>query len=176
MPSLLPYDGHVPSVAPDAFVADTARLIGRVTLGPRSSVWYGAVLRADINRIEVGEASNIQDATVVHLEDEHPCIIGKEVVVGHSVTLHGCTVEDGALIGIGAIVMTGAVIGRGAIVGAGALVPERMRVKPGTLVLGVPAREIRSVSEADQAGIRDLARKYVRVAATARRSLAAGQP
>lgn len=171
MSNLLPYEGHVPSVPSDAFVADTARLIGRVTLGPRASVWYGAVLRADINRIEIGEASNIQDATVVHLEDEFPCIIGQEVVVGHSVTLHGCTVEDGALIGIGAIVMTGAVVGKGAIVGAGALVPERMRVRPGTLVLGVPAKEIRPLTEAEQAGIRKLAQKYVRVAATARKSL-----
>lgn len=171
MSNLLPYEGHLPSVAPDAFIADTARLIGRVTLGTKASVWYGAVLRADINRIEVGEASNIQDATVVHLEDEHPCIVGRDVVVGHSVTLHGCTVEDGALIGIGAIILTGAVIGKGAIVGAGALVPERMRVAPGMLVLGVPARVIRPTTEAEQAEIRMLAQKYVRVAETARRSL-----
>ncbi len=146
-------------------------LLLMLSLGPRASVWYGAVLRADINRIEVGEASNIQDATVVHLEDDHPCIVGKEVVVGHSVTLHGCTVEDGALIGIGAIILTGAVIGQGAIVGAGALVPERMKVRPGTLVLGVPAKEARPVTEAEQKTIRGLAQKYVRVAAAARASL-----
>lgn len=174
VPPLVPYDGHLPRVAPDAFVADTARLVGRVTLAPKSSVWYGAVLRADINRIDVGEAANVQDGTIVHLEDDHPCLIGPEVVVGHAVTLHGCTVEEGALIGIGATVLTGAVIGAGAIVGAGALVPEGMRVKSGTLVLGLPAREVRSVTAAEREEIRALARKYVRVAAAARRALQDG--
>ncbi len=171
MSSLLAYERHFPTVASDAFVADTARLIGRVTLGPKSSVWYGAVLRADINRIDVGEASNIQDGTIVHLEDEHPCLIGREVVVGHSVTLHGCTVEDAALIGIGSIILTGAWIGEGAIVAAGTLIPEGMKVRPGALVLGIPAREVRQVSDAEKRVIRDLAQKYVRVAAEARASL-----
>ena len=171
MSNLLPYLGHRPAVAPDAFVADTARLIGRVSLGPKSSVWYGAVLRADINRIEVGEAANIQDGTIVHVEDDFPCLIGKEVVVGHSVVLHGCTVQDAALIGIGAIVLTGAVIGTGSIVGAGALVPEKMQVPPEKLVLGVPGRIIRDTTPEEQQAIRKLAQKYIRVAAESLRSI-----
>ncbi|MBI4231312.1 MAG: gamma carbonic anhydrase family protein, partial [Planctomycetes bacterium] len=157
--------GWKPQVAPDAFVADTARLIGDVRIGPRASVWYGVTIRADLNRIEVGEASNIQDGSAMHVEDDKPCIVGRQVVVGHMAMLHGCTVRDGALIGIGAKVLTGAVVGEGALVGAGALVPEGKEVPPGTLWLGVPGKVVRKLTEQEIAGIRVLAEKYVRVAA-----------
>lgn len=157
--------GWEPRIAPDVFVADTARIIGDARIGPRASVWYGVTIRADLTRIEVGEASNIQDGSAMHVEDDAPCIVGKNVVVGHMAMLHGCTIRDGALIGIGAKVLTGAVVGEGALVGAGALVPEGKQVPPRTLWLGVPGKAVRPLSDAEVDEILGLAAKYVRVAA-----------
>lgn len=138
-PLILPYGETAPQVAASAWIAPTAVLIGETVIGDNAAVLFQCVLRGDINRVEVGAGSNIQDLSMLHVADEWPCIVGKDVTVGHCVLLHGCVVEDGCLIGMGARVLNGAVIGRGSIVAAGAVVPEGMHVPPGSLVAGVPA-------------------------------------
>jgi carbonic anhydrase/acetyltransferase-like protein (isoleucine patch superfamily) len=142
--------GVLPRVAPTAYVDPGATVIGDVTIGSRSSVWPGAVLRGDNDPIQIGDETNIQDGTIVHTDPGFPAIIGNRVTVGHAVVLHGCTFEDGSLIGIGAIVLNGARIGKGAVVAAGALVPEGMEVAPDTLVMGTPAKPRRAVSAEEQ--------------------------
>lgn len=161
---LLSLRGFSPKVASDAFVAPDAQLIGRVAVGAGASVWYQVVARGDLNAITIGERSNIQDGAILHLEDDSPCTVGREVVVGHRSVLHGCTVEDRSLIGIGAILLTGCVIGAGAMVGAGSVVPLGMRIRPGWLALGIPAREIRELKPEEKNGIVHLAEKYCGVA------------
>ncbi len=136
-------------------------MIGDVTLGDYSSVWYNAVLRGDINRIVVGHHTNIQDNAVLHLADELPCIVGNFVTVGHSAIVHACTVGDECLIGMGATVLDGAVIGEQSIVGANALVKQGMVVPPGSMVMGCPAKLVRELSAAERAGLRSWAEKYV---------------
>jgi carbonic anhydrase/acetyltransferase-like protein (isoleucine patch superfamily) len=148
------FRGVSPRVAPSAYVDPGATVIGDVTVGRRSSVWPAAVLRGDNDPIRVGEETNIQDGTVVHTDPGFPVNVGDRVTVGHSVVLHGCTVEDDSLIGIGAIVLNGARIGKGAVVAAGALVPEGMEVAPETLVMGTPAKPRRAVSVTEQARFR----------------------
>ncbi|MDH7596285.1 MAG: gamma carbonic anhydrase family protein [Methanothrix sp.] len=135
-----------PVVDKTAWVSPGAVLIGRVVLKRGSSVWYGCVLRGDESFIEVGEESNIQDCSVLHVEPDTPCIIGDHVTLGHRVTVHASQVEDWAMVGIGATVLSGSVVGSGAIVAAGALVLEGTKVPPETLWAGVPAREIRKVT------------------------------
>jgi carbonic anhydrase/acetyltransferase-like protein (isoleucine patch superfamily) len=146
------------------FVASGADVIGRVRLARDASVWFGCVLRGDVNRIDVGEGTNIQDGSILHVDDDHPCLIRAHVHVGHHANLHGCVVEPGAMIGIGAIVLSGARVGRGAIVGAGSVVLEGTRIPPGTLAVGVPARVVRRVTEQDRRYVRWWAAKYVRLA------------
>jgi carbonic anhydrase/acetyltransferase-like protein (isoleucine patch superfamily) len=119
--------------------------MGDVTLGEESSVWYGAVLRADMAPIVVGARTNLQDGTVVHVDEGEPCIVGARVGVGHRVILHGCIVEDECLIGMGSVLLNGVRIGRGSVVAAGAVIPEGMQVPPGSLVMGVPGRIVRTV-------------------------------
>jgi len=135
--------------------------MGDVTLGPRANVWYGAVLRGDMDRIVVGEATNLQDGTIVHVDERRPALIGARVGVGHRVILHGCTVEDECLIGMGSVLLNGVVIGSGSVVAAGAVVSEGMVVPPGSLVMGVPARVARPVDEALRARIRETWQHYV---------------
>ena len=161
---LLPFLRYEPKVHPSAFVAPGADVIGRVTLAKDSSVWFGCVLRGDVNRISIGEATNIQDGSILHVDDDHPCLIADHVHVGHHVNLHGCRVERGAMIGIGAIVLSGARIGAGAIVGAGSVVLEGTRIPPRTLAVGVPARVVRCVTARDTAYIRRWVATYVRLA------------
>lgn len=168
---LLALRGHAPQVAPDAFVAPDAQLIGQVSLGTGASVWYQVVARADLNAIRIGERSNIQDGTVIHLEDDAPCVVGREVVVGHRAVLHGCTVGDRALIGIGAVLLTGSVVGAGALLAAGSVLPQGRTVRPGWLAMGSPAREVRALTPEEQAGIVKLAEKYCGVAAEFRNAL-----
>ncbi|QQR89602.1 MAG: gamma carbonic anhydrase family protein [Myxococcales bacterium] len=158
------YLEHLPSVAEDAYVAPGAVLIGQVTLGPKSSVWPGVVLRADINRIDLGEGSNIQDGSVVHLGDTDPTWVGNDVVVGHRVVLHGCRVEDACLIGIQSTVLDAAVIGEGSVIGAGALVTAETIIPPRSLVLGVPGKVVKKLSGEDERFHRQLAAKYMRLA------------
>jgi carbonic anhydrase/acetyltransferase-like protein (isoleucine patch superfamily) len=152
-----------PRVHPSAFVAEGARLVGDVTLAKDTSVWFNAVLRADIHSIRIGEGSNIQDGSVLHVSNEQACIVGKGVTVGHNVNLHGCTVEDSCLIGIGAIVLTGARVGKGSLVGAGAVVLENMKIPAGSLVLGAPARIVRKLTGAEIAKNKMWGKKYVRL-------------
>jgi len=147
-----------------AFVAANATVVGDVVLGPGSSVFYGAVLRGDINEIRVGEGTNIQDNAVVHLADELGAHIGAWCTIGHAAILHACRIGDECLIGMGATVLDGAVIGARSIVGANALVAQRFECPPGSLVYGSPARVVRPLSPAEQDGLRAWAEKYVQVA------------
>ena len=147
-----------------AWVAPSADVMGDVTLEERSSVWYGCVLRGDIGPIVVGPGTNIQDLSVVHVLEDAGCTIGADVGVGHRVVLHACTVEDGCLIGMGSVILDRARIGAGSVVGAGAVVPEGMQVPPGSLVLGVPAKVVRTVDETLRARIRMTAEHYVELA------------
>lgn len=153
--------GLAPQLGPGAFVHDAAEVIGRVTLGGRSSVWPRAVIRGDTEEVRVGDETNVQDGAVLHADPGFPCVLGDRVSVGHLAIVHGCTVEDEALIGMGAIVMNGARIGSGSIVGAGALVPEGLDVPPGSLVLGVPGRVARATSPTERDGLRTTAAHYV---------------
>lgn len=161
---ILTYQKNRPKVHPSAFVAPSADLIGRVRIGRDASVWHGAVLRGDINRVEVGARSNIQDNSVLHVERRLACIVKDSVTVGHSANVHGCVVEDFALIGIGAIVLNGAVIGESSIVGAGAVVLEGVRIPPRSLVVGTPGKVVRRLGAADLKHLRASAANYVKLA------------
>ena len=158
-----PLLGKSPELASSVRCAESAAVLGDVSLGENVSLWYGCVLRGDVDAITVGEGSNIQDNCVVHCGFGHPTHIGKNVVVGHGAVVHGCTVEDNCLIGMGAIVLDGAVIGEGSLVGAGALVSGGKVIPPGSLVLGVPGRVVRSLTPQEQQDILDDAAYYVRV-------------
>lgn len=154
-----------PQLAPDACVADSAQLIGRVRLGAAASVWYGAVLRGDNEWIEVGERSNVQDHAVLHTDMGFPLRLGRQVTVGHRAMLHGCTVGDGSLIGIGSVVLNGAVIGRSSLVGANSLVTEGKTFPDGALIMGNPARVVRMLSDEQIEGLRRSAELYIAQAA-----------
>ncbi|HEY3266447.1 MAG TPA: gamma carbonic anhydrase family protein [Armatimonadota bacterium] len=147
-----------------AFVAETAALVGRVSVGPGSSVWYGAVLRGDVNAITVGARTSVQDGAVLHCETNVPCVVGDDVTIGHNACVHGCTVGDGAVIGIGATVLNNARIGAGAVVAAGALVKEGGEVPPGWVAMGVPARPVREVTPEERIRFRMNAEHYVHLA------------
>ena len=138
--------------------------MGDVSLGEDASVWYHAVLRGDIGPIVVGSRSNIQDLTMVHVDEGVPCTIGADVGVGHSCVLHACTIEDGCLIGMGAVLLSGVHVGAGSVIGAGAVVPEGMRIPPGSLVMGVPAKVIRPVDDLLRGRIRLGVEHYVHLA------------
>jgi carbonic anhydrase/acetyltransferase-like protein (isoleucine patch superfamily) len=133
-------------IDPSAFIHETAVVIGDVQLGARSSVWPTAVLRGDVDRIEVGDDSNVQDGAVLHCEEGIPCIIGNRVTIGHRAIVHGALVQDDVLIGMGAIVLNKVVVGRGSLIGAGAVVSEGMVIPPDSLVIGVPAMVVRTLS------------------------------
>jgi carbonic anhydrase/acetyltransferase-like protein (isoleucine patch superfamily) len=150
-----------PTIGSNVYIASTAVVLGDVTLGAHSSVWYNAVLRGDINRIVVGEYSNIQDNAVLHLADDYPCILGRYVTVGHSAIVHACTVEDECLIGMGATILDGAVIGAQSIIGANALVTQGTVVPPGSMVLGSPAKVVRQLTPQQRESLRGWAEKYV---------------
>ena len=163
------FSGISPTVDPSAWVHEQALLIGRVTLGARVSIWPGAVLRGDLEPIEIGDESNIQDLCVAHTSDGGASVrIGRRVVVGHRVILHGTHVEDDALIGMGAILLDGSVVGRGSIVAAGSLVKEGDRIPGGSLAVGTPAKVIRKVTDAEWKRIRDGAAGYLKLMAAYR--------
>lgn len=144
--SSLAFDGYVPDTAEAAFVAASAVLVGHVHLGRDSSIWFGSVLRADINSITIGKRSNIQDGCMLHVTEELPVIVEDEVTVGHGAILHGCRVGRGTMVGMGAIILDGAVIGEECIIGAGSLVPPGKVIPPRSMVMGVPGKIVRSVS------------------------------
>jgi len=150
-----------PQIDPSAYVAPQAVVIGDVRLAARSSVWPTAVLRGDINYIEIGEGSNIQDGSIVHLAEDLPVRVGKLVTVGHRAILHACTVEDECLIGMGATILDGAVIGKGSIIGAHALVTKGIQIPPGSLVMGTPAKVVRALRPEEIADIRTWADHYI---------------
>src|SRR5512133_2988240 len=132
-------------IHPTAFIAPTAAVMGNVTIGRNASIWYHCVVRGDMAGIAIGADSNVQDGSIVHVDEGVSCTIGQRVAVGHRVVLHGCTVGDDCLIGMGSVLLNGVSIGSGSVVAAGAVIPEGMSVPPGFLVMGVPGRIIRSV-------------------------------
>ncbi|ABG03223.1 carbonic anhydrase/acetyltransferase isoleucine patch superfamily-like protein [Rubrobacter xylanophilus DSM 9941] len=161
-----PFFGEVgglrPRVAPDAFVAPGAVLVGGVRVGARSSVWYGSVLRADDEEVVVGEGCNIQDLCLMHADPGYPAVLEDGVSVGHRAIVHGATVREGSLVGMGAVLLNGVVLGPGSVVAAGAVVTPGTEIPSGSLVAGVPARVVRPAREADREMIRHTARSYLR--------------
>lgn len=153
----------VPTIDPTAWIAPGAVLTGGVTLGARVSVWYGCVLRGDLETITIGDETNVQDLTMLHVDRGYPTVVGRRVTIGHRAIVHGCTIEDGAVIGMGAVVLSGARIGAGALVAAGAVVRERATVPPGTVVAGVPAVPRGAVDDAMRARFADGVLSYLRL-------------
>ena len=164
----IPLAGRTPAVADTAWVAPTATVIGDVTIGERTGVFYSAVVRGDTTTITVGEGSNLHDGVVLHADPDFPCTVGSGVSIGHAAVVHGCTIEDDCLIGMGAVVLNGAVVGRGSMVAAGAVVLEGAQIPPGSLVAGVPGKVRRELTTQEQAGVRENARHYTELTAAHR--------
>jgi carbonic anhydrase/acetyltransferase-like protein (isoleucine patch superfamily) len=160
---LYPYLDQKPQIHSEAYLSENVYLTGDVKVAKNASLWYGTVARGDINFISIGEGSNIQDGSILHVDDNFPCIIGKGVVVGHAAVLHGTNVEDHCLIGIGAKLLNGSLVRQGALVAAGSLVPEGMEIPEGMLAMGVPAKIKRPVTKKESAMIENLAKKYIKV-------------
>lgn len=157
------YRGILPRIAVSAYVDLSAQVIGDVVIGEKSSVWPNVTIRGDVNYIRIGDETSVQDNSCLHVElNKHPLILGNRVTVGHSVTLHGCEIEDECLIAIGAMVLNGSRVGRGSIIAAGALVPEGAQIPPNSVVMGVPGKVRREVSETDRERIIRSAANYVR--------------
>jgi carbonic anhydrase/acetyltransferase-like protein (isoleucine patch superfamily) len=154
-------DDKAPHIAPSAWVADSAQVIGAVVLGEDASVWFGTVVRGDTESITIGAGSNVQDASVLHADFGQPLVIGERVTVGHQVVLHGCSIGDESLIGIGAVVLNGARIGKNCLVGAGALVTEGKEFADGSMILGSPSRVVRQLTPEQIEGLRASAQHYV---------------
>ena len=163
------FENKHPQVHPTAFVEDSAQVVGDVRLGESASVWYGAVVRGDIQRIEIGDRSNVQDLSVLHVTADHPVLIESDVTLGHRVVVHGATIRAGALIGIGAVVLDGAEIGAEALVAAGAVVTPGTKVPARTLIAGVPGKVVRSLETGEIERLRTPARNYVDYTARYRR-------
>jgi carbonic anhydrase/acetyltransferase-like protein (isoleucine patch superfamily) len=161
---IYPYQGKLPKLGERVFVAPGAALTGDLEAGNDCSFWFHVAARGDVNVIRIGARTNVQDGTVLHVTHEtHPLTIGDDVVIGHSTMVHGCTLESGCLVGIGARVLDGAVVESGAQVGAGAVVTPGTRIPAGTLAVGIPARVVRPLSDAERDGIAEIARRYVGV-------------
>ncbi len=153
-----------PQIDPTAFIAAGTQMVGNVTVKGFASIWYNCVLRGDINAIEVGEKTNIQDGSILHVENARDCRIGNYVTVGHGAILHACTIQDGCLIGMGAIVLSGAVIKRGSIVGAGTLVKEGEIFEENSLIIGIPAKRVKDVPSGTYDQNLRWAEKYAKLA------------
>ena len=163
MATVRPFGGRAPRLHDSVFLAESALVVGDVEMGELSSVWFGSVLRGDVNSIRIGARTNVQDLSIVHVTGgSHPTTVGDDVTLGHRVTLHGCTIEDRCLIGIGAIVLDGAVVGEECIVGAGALVAPGTVLPPRSLALGAPAKPRRALTADEIASLRESAQRYVR--------------
>lgn len=154
-------DGVAPQIAESAWIADSAQVMGEVSVAAHASVWFGTVVRGDTSHISIGEGSNVQDASVLHADLGMPLVIGRHVTVGHQVMLHGCTIGDETLIGIGAVVLNGAKIGKNCLVGAGALVTEGKEFPDGSMILGSPARVVKQLSAEQIQGLRRSAQHYI---------------
>ncbi len=150
-----------PKLGEGVYLARGAAVLGDVTIGAHSSIWYQTTLRGDINRIVVGHHTNVQDNSVLHVADDFPCLVGSWVTIGHSAVVHACTVGDEVLIGMGAVVLDGAVVGEQSLVGAKALVTQGMKIPPGSLVLGAPAKIVRALTPEERAHLKWWAQKYV---------------
>lgn len=165
-PLILPWRGVAPRIAPTAWLAPNATIIGDVEIGPGASVWFGTILRGDVNFIRIGARSNIQDGSVVHVTTrKHTTIIGNDVLIGHMAMIHGCIIEDGAFVGMKACVMDGVVIESGAMVAAGALVTPGKRVRSGEVWAGSPAKFMRPISEDERANMTGAPKRYAALAA-----------
>jgi carbonic anhydrase/acetyltransferase-like protein (isoleucine patch superfamily) len=161
-----PFNGKHPQIDPTAFIAGDAMVIGDVSIGSEASVWFGSIIRGDVNFIRIGDRTNIQDATVIHVSSKtHSTILENDITVGHRVTLHGCYVEGECLIGIGAILLDGVRVGKNSLVAAGSLLTPGTEVPPGSLVMGSPAKVKRELTEAEIESIRRSAARYVELAA-----------
>jgi carbonic anhydrase/acetyltransferase-like protein (isoleucine patch superfamily) len=178
---LIGFGGKTPRVAPNAFVAPGARLIGDIEIGPEASIWYNCVLRGDVNRIRIGARTNIQDGTVIHVDspkagdaDGHATIIGEEVLIGHLAMVHGCILHDRAFVGLGAIVMDGCAIESDAMLAAGAMLTPDKTIPAGQLWAGRPAKYVRDLTAADLAGMRSGVAHYVELAKRHREALGLG--
>lgn len=169
-----------PRIAPDAYIASDATVVANVEIGAEASVWHQAVLRGDVAHIVIGPQSNVQDGAVVHVADGCPALLGRLVTVGHKAIVHACEIADEVLVGMGAIVLDGARVGTRSIIGANATVKQDMDIPPGSLVLGTPARIVRTLSEDEQEGIKNWALRYVRLSreylAAAAEKSAANEP
>ena len=154
-----------PQIHPSVFVAPNVTVMGNVSVGADSSLFFGAVLRAEIESVVIGERTNIQDNCILHIDGGFPLTVGNDCTIGHGAILHGCTIGDNTLVGMGAIILNGAVIGRDCIIGAGALVPQGAVIPDGTMVLGMPAKVRREVTEEEKAANTDSARRYKEEAA-----------
>lgn len=150
-----------PKLGKGVYIARGAAVLGDVTIGDYSSVWYNAVVRGDINRIVVGHHTNVQDNAVLHLADDFPCLVGNYVTIGHSAVVHACRVGDETLVGMGAVILDGAVIGKQCLIGARALVTQGMKIPAGSMVLGAPAKVVRALTREERAGLKAWAQKYV---------------
>jgi carbonic anhydrase/acetyltransferase-like protein (isoleucine patch superfamily) len=155
-------DGNAPRLDDGAWVAESAEVIGMVELHQNTSVWPKVVIRGDNDLIQIGEGSNVQDASILHTDPGYPLILGKHVTVGHQVMLHGCQIGDGSLIGIGAVILNGAKIGKNCLVGAGALVTEGKEFPDGSMILGSPAKTVKTLTPEQIAGIEDIAGRYIK--------------
>lgn len=165
-----PYGGKSPRLHETVMLLGDVTVVGDVEIGERSSLWFGSVVRGDVNSIRIGSRTNVQDCCVIHVTSRtHPTVVGDDVTLGHRVTLHGCTVRDRCLVGIGAVVMDGAVVGEDAMVAAGALVPPGMVVPPGMLALGAPAKVKRQLTPEEVASLRARAERYAGYAEQYRR-------
>jgi len=160
---ILNFEGKRPIVSEEAFVASNATVIGEVTIGKCSNIWYNVVLRGDIAPISIGSNTSIQDGSIIHCDVGVPTVIGNNVTIGHNVMLHACKIRDNSLIGIGAIVLDSAEVGEGVIIGAGAIVTPRTKIPPFTMALGVPAKVVRSLSEEEVEKLKEHALDYVKL-------------
>jgi carbonic anhydrase/acetyltransferase-like protein (isoleucine patch superfamily) len=160
---ILPWEGTWPTIADDAFVAPGAVIVGHVTVGSQSSIWFNTALRGDIAPITIGERTSVQDNTVVHVNMDAPTVIGNDVTIGHSALVHGTTIHDGCLIGMGSLILSYSVIGKGAVIAAGALIPERAEVPAGAVMVGVPAKQRDALSGEQAERLAGIPGRYVRV-------------
>ncbi|CAN5827463.1 gamma carbonic anhydrase family protein [soil metagenome] len=163
---VLPYEGVWPEIAASAFIAPGAVVIGHVSIGEEASIWFNATVRGDIASIAIGDRSNVQDGTLVHVNADAPVTIGRDVTIGHTAIIHGTVIEDRVLVGMGAIVMSYTRIGEGVMIAAGALIPERTEVPPGAVMVGVPARERERLDDAQRLHLEAIHSRYVTVSQT----------
>lgn len=168
---ILPYRGHTPQIAADAFIAPTAVIIGDVTIGAGASVWFGAVIRGDVAPIRIGHGTNIQDNCVLHADEGIPCEIGADCTIGHSAVVHGATLADRVLVGMHATVLNSAMVGEECMLAAGTLVAEGKRIEAGQLVMGLPGKAVRAITAVERERILDGAASYQERAQIYRQSL-----